>query len=289
MKNELPLLAQNICPPDSKQSKLICNLSHKKKYAIQYQNLKQAIKNGLKLLNIHRAIKFKQSAFLKPYIDLNTEMRNKLKNKLETDGYKLFNNSIYGKSLENIDKRVDIKLITHWENIGKKQGAKTLIAKSNYKDRLVFNENFVAIQMEKVKLTYNKPVYVGLTVLELSKTVIYNFYYEYIKAKYGDIAILCYRDTDGLVLLVETRDFNSDIQKNLNYFDTSNYPENNKYNIPKNKSVLGRMKDEFAGQPPVHFYGTGAKAYCVNLEDKCEKKQRYKKIRYKRLDFSSRL
>jgi hypothetical protein len=79
-------------------------------------------------------------------------------------------------------------------------------------------------------------------------------------------------DTDGLVLLVETRDFYSDIKENLDYFDTSNYPENNKFNIPKNKSVLGRMKDEFAGQPPVNFYGTGAKAYCINLENKCEKK-----------------
>ena len=270
--NELPFLAQNMCPPDSKQLKLICNLNHKKKYVIHYQNLKQALKNGLKLLKIHRAIKFKQSKFLKPYIDLNTEMRNKSKNKLEKDCYKLFNNSIYGKSLENIDKRVDIRLITHWENIGKKQGAQTLIAKPNYKDRLVFNENFVAIQMEKVKVTYNKPVFVGFTVLELSKTVIYNFYYDYIKAKYGAKAILCYMDTDGLVILVETPDFYSDIQENLDYFDTSNYPENNKFNITKNKSILGRMKDEFAGDPPVNFYGTGAKAYCVNLEHKCEKK-----------------
>ena len=199
-------------------------------------------------------------------------MRNKAKNKLEKDTHKLLNNAIYGKSLENIDKRVDIRLITHWGNNGKKQGAETLIAKPNFKDRLVFNENFVAIQMEKVKVTYNKPVYVGFSVLELSKTVIYDFYYDYIKSKYGDNAILLYTDTDSMILKVETENFYCDIQENLDYFDTSNYNENNIHNISKNISVLGRMKDEFAGKPILNFYGTGTKAYCVNFEDKSEKK-----------------
>lgn len=270
--NEFPFLADNICPPGSKQKKLICNLEHKQNYVIHYQTLQQALKNGLLLKKIHRAIKFKQSPFLKPYIDLNTEMRNKSKNKLEKDCYKLFNNSIYGKSLENVDKRVDIKLVTHWQNIGKKQGAETLISRPNFKNSLVFTENLVAIQMERLKVTYNKPVYIGFTVLELSKTVIYGFYYDYIKNKYGDNAILLYTDTDSLVLYVKTNNFYTDIQQNLDRFDTSNYDENNVYKITKNKSVLGRMKDEFAGKPIVSFYGTGAKAYCVNLENNSEKK-----------------
>lgn len=126
--------------------------------------------------------------------------------------------------------------------------------------------------MERTKVSYDKSIYIGFSVLELSKSVIYEFYYDYIKNKYGENAILLYTDTDSLVIYVKTENFYQDMQENLHKFDTSNYDENNVYKITKNKSVLGRMKDEFAGKPILSFYGTGAKAYCVNLENKSERK-----------------
>lgn len=270
--NEFPFLAENICPPNSKNKKLICNLNNKKRYVLHYRNLKQAIANGLELKHIHRGIKFKQSRWLKQYIDLNTEMRNKAKSKLEKNSYKLFNNAVYGKSLENIDKRNDIQLVTHWKNIGKKLGAEGLIAKPNFKGSSIFKPNFAAIQLDKLNVFYNKPVYVGFSVLELSKTVMYDFYYNFIKKEFGEKAILLYTDTDSLIIQIETENFYEDMKKNIQKFDTSNYSKDNIHGIPINPSILGKMKDEYAGQVLKLFYGTGAKAYCVNLGNKVDKK-----------------
>ena len=182
LHNDLPLLAENICPPESKKNKkLICNFNSKNKYVIHYRILKQALRNGLQLNNIHRVLKFKQSAWLKPYIDLNTEMRNNAKSKLAKNFYKLFNNVIYGKSLENIDKRVNVKLVTHWDNLGRKIGAQALISKPYFKNCSIFHENFVAIQLNRTNITYNKPIYVGFSILEVSKIVLYEFYYGFLK------------------------------------------------------------------------------------------------------------
>lgn len=280
LHNELPFLAENIVPPESKSKKLICNLNDKFKYVIHYRNLKQAMENGLKVNHIHRVLKFKQSAWLKPYIDLNTEMRNKAKSKLEKNSFKLLNNVIYGKSLENIDKRVDVRLLTHWENSGRKIGAQCLIAKPNYKNCSIFHENFVAIQMCRMNVTYNKPVQLGFCILELSKIVLYKFYYNYLKNKYQDKISMLYTDTDSLVVHVETDNFYQDIRENLNKFDTSNYELNNIHNITPNKSIIGNMKDEYGGKLIKSFYGTGAKAYCIILGEKLDFYINYLKPRF---------
>ncbi|KAJ8911232.1 hypothetical protein NQ315_012219 [Exocentrus adspersus] len=132
---DLPFLAENIVPPNSKSKlkKLIPNLYNKRNYVIHYKTLQQAIKNGLILKKIHRVLKFEQSRWLKQYIDLNTQMRNRASNKFEKDFYKLMNNSVFGKTMENVDNRKDIKLCTHWENIGQKTGASSLIAQPHFK------------------------------------------------------------------------------------------------------------------------------------------------------------
>lgn len=264
--SDLPFLAEQIIPPTgtSKIPKLIPNLNDKRKYVIHYRTLQQAIQNGLIVMQTHRVLKFKQSAWLKKYIDFNTELRNKATTKFGKDLFKLLNNAVFGKTMENIENRKDIRLVTHWENKGKKIGAKSLIARPNFKTSSIFTENLVAIHMGRLKLTYNKPIYIGFCILDLSKTVIYDFFYNFVKTKFGTNASLLYTDTDSLILKVYTDDFYQVIAENPEKFDTSNYCNTNIFNIKKSESVLGRMKDEFAGDPIIQFFGTGPKAYYVN-------------------------
>ncbi|KAJ8967847.1 hypothetical protein NQ317_002176 [Molorchus minor] len=182
------------------------------------------------------------------------------------------NNAIFGKTMENVDNRRLIKLVTHWESIRRSTGANALIAHPNFKTCSIFSEDFVAIHMGKLKVVYNKPIYLGFSILDLSKTVLYSFLYDIIKKQYGEKASLLYTDTDSLVLKVYTDNFYNYIMDNPDKFDTSNYESRNKFNIPKGVSVLGRMKDEFPADPIISFYGTGAKAYHIQSTGKELKK-----------------
>lgn len=277
---DLPFLVENMIPPNTKSevSKLIPNLFDKRKYVVHYKNLKQAVNHGLMVMQTHRVLKFNQSPWLKKYIDLNTEMRNNATNKFEKEHYKLMTNCVYGKTMENVDNRSDIKLVTHWESIRRRMGANALIARPNYKTCSIFSEDFVAIHMAKQKINYNKPFYLGFCILELSKTVLYDFFYGVIKTEFGQNASLLYTDTDSLIIKVFTDNFYKFMRKNLNHFDTSNYKLGNKFNIPKGPSILGRMKDEFPADPIIGFFGTGAKAYCVkSMENEMKKAKGVKK------------
>jgi hypothetical protein len=176
LHNDMPFCPENIIPPHGKHAKLIPNLCDKTNYIIHYRNLKQCLKHGLIINNIHRILKFKQSPWLQNYINLNTMLRNRATSKFVKDLFKLLVNSIYGKTMENVEKRSDIKLSTHWANRGHKLGAETWIAKPHFKSREIFCDNLIAIEMNKVQVTYNKPIYAGFCILEMSKTVIYEFF-----------------------------------------------------------------------------------------------------------------
>ena len=270
--NDFPFCPENIIPPGGKSAKLIQNLNDKQNYIIHYMALQQCLAYGLKLKRVHRGIQFSQSAWLKPYIELNTRLRNSAKNAFERDMYKLMVNSIYGKTMENVEKRVDIKLATQFTMNAHKRGAENYISKPNFKKAQIFEENLVAIQMNKLYINYNKPIYVGFSILDISKTLIYDFFYGYLKANYGPNVHLCYCDTDSNIILVYTKDIYSDMRQNLEYFDTSNFPENNIHNMPKSLPRIGKMKDEFAGRNIELFLGTGAKAYFIKAgEDEIKK------------------
>ena len=250
--------------------KLIPNLRNKTKYVIHYKNLIQCLKAGLKLKKIHRGIKFIESAWLKPYIDKNTNLRTQAKNNFEKDFFKLMNNSVFGKTMENIRNRVNVKLVNTEERL------KKLSAKPNYKSCKIFNENLISVHMKKTSLTMNKPVYLGMCILDLSKTIMYNFHYNYIKPKYGAKAKLLFTDTDSLMYEIETEDFYKDISKDVkDRFDTSDYPENHPSGIPTgiNKKVLGMFKDEAAGKRIKEFVGLRAKLYSFIMEDGKENKR----------------
>ena len=250
--------------------KLIPNLRNKTKYVIHYKNLIQCLKAGMKLKKIHRGIKFIESAWLKPYIDKNTNLRTQAKNNFEKDFFKLMNNSVFGKTMENIRNRVNVKLVNTEEKF------KKLSAKPNYKSCKIFNENLISVHMKKTSLTMNKPVYLGMCILDLSKTIMYDFHYNYIKPKYGAKAKLLFTDTDSLMYEIETEDFYKDISKDVkDRFDTSDYPENHPSGIPTgiNKKVLGMFKDEAAGKRIKEFVGLRAKLYSFIMEDGKENKR----------------
>ena len=157
---------------------------------------------------------------------MNTNLRAKGNNDFEKDFFKLMNNCVFGKTMENIRNRVDIKLVTN------EKDAKKLISKPNFKHRTIFCENLVAIHMKKTKLVFNKPVYLGMGILDLSKTIMYNFHYNYIKPKYGEKAKLLFTDTDSLTYDIETKDFYKDISPDVrDKFDTSNFPKNHSSGI----------------------------------------------------------
>ena len=250
--------------------KLIPNLRNKTKYVIHYKNLIQCLKAGMKLTKIHKGIKFIESDWMRPYIEMNTNLRTKAKNNFEKDFYKLMNNSVFGKTMENIRNRVNIKLVNTEEKL------KKLIAKPNFRSRKIFSENLVSVHMKKTSLTMNKPVYLGMCILDLSKTIMYDFHYNYIKPKYGNKAKLLFTDTDSLMYEIETEDFFKDISGDVkNRFDTSDYPENHPSGIPTgiNKKVLGMFKDEAAGKIIKEFVGLRAKLYSFIMDDGVENKK----------------
>ncbi|CAH1101722.1 unnamed protein product [Psylliodes chrysocephalus] len=267
---DLPFLVENIIPPNSKTEipKLVPNLNHKDKYVLHYRNFKQAINNGLIVTQIHRVLKFKQSRWLKKYIDLNTNMRNNAKDTSEKNHFKRMVNSVYGKTMENVDDRRDIYLRTHWASKRNSPGANNLIARPNFKSCSIFSEHFVAIHMGRTKICYNKPLYVGFTVLELSKVRMYDFYYGTLKRQLGDNISLLYTDTDSFVLKVKSINFYEFMKGNIEHFDTSNYKSDNKFNLPVSKPILGNFKDEYPNQAISIFLGTGAKAYYIRSDEK---------------------
>lgn len=267
--NDFPFCPEAIVPPNGKfkNAKLIPNLFSKSKYIIHYRNLKQCLESGLILRKIYRILKFTQSPWLRSYIDLNTKFRNLSKTEFDKDFFKGGNNTVFGKTMENVDKRVNVKLMSHWEKIGHQNGAETLIAKPSFKDLTVFSENLIAVEMNRTSVYYNKPSYVGFSILDISKTVMYDFYYNFLKEKYGNNVSLLYTDTDSLILEIFTENFYNDMKENLSKFDTSNFKDN-RYGMPRSESVVGKMKDEYAGVPISSFFGTGAKSYCVNVGDK---------------------
>ena len=256
--------------------KLIANLRNKTNYIIHYKNLIQCLKAGMKLKKIYRGIKFVESEWMKPYIEKNTNLRAKAKNNFEKDFFKLMNNSVFGKTMGNIRNRVNVKLVNTKEKL------KKLVAKPNFKSQKIFSENLVSVHMKKTSLTMNKPVYLGMCILDLSKTIMYDFHYNYIKPKYGDKAKLLISDTDSLMYEIETEDFYKDISGDVkDRFDTNDYPENHPSGIPtgKNKKVLGMMKDEAAGKIIKEFVGLRAKLYSYKMYEGVEEIKKCKGIK----------
>ena len=232
LHSDLPFLSERT--EINKCTKLVCNLFNKKKYVTHINSLKQVLNHGLKLKKIHRVIGFNQKEWLKAYIDMNTELRKATKNDFEKDLFKLMNNSVFGKTMENIRKHRDIKLVTTDKKRSK------LVSEPNYHTINLISEDLSIIEMKKTKVKMNKPISLGLSILEISKTLMYKFWNDYMKPKYGNDVKLCYMDTDSFVMNIKTNDFYKDIANDVERrFDTLNYEVNRPLPTGKNKKVIG--------------------------------------------------
>ena len=260
-RNDLPFMCERMVIGGVE--KLVPNLYYKKRHVILIRALDQALKHGLVLERIHRAIEFKQLAWMKEYIDFNTTLRTAATNDFKKDFYKLMNNSVFGKTMENIRKHRSIKLVTNREAYLK------AVMKPNFKSGTLFGTNLMGCEMGKIKVVMNKPVYLGQAILDLSKIVMYEFHYDYMKRKYDDDSLtLCYMDMDSLIYSIETDDFYKDIADDVsNRFDTSGYNPDRPLPVGLNKKVIGLMKDELGGgimtefvtlRPKMYAYKTGS-------------------------------
>ena len=201
---------------------------------------------------------------------MNTNLRKEAKNEFEKYFFKLMNNSVFGKTMENVRKHRDIKLVTT-----EKRRIK-LVSEPNYHTTKQFSENLLAIEMKKAKVKMNKPVYLGMPILDISKTLMYEFWYDYLKPKYKDKAKLCYMDTDSFVINIFTEDFFEDINNDVErWFDTSNYDKNDKrpLQIGVNKKVIGMFKDELGRKIMKTFCALRAKTYSYLIENDNERKK----------------
>ena len=177
---------------------------------------------------------------MKSYIEKNTKLRINAKSEFEKTFYKLMNNSVYGKTMENIRKHRDIELVTNHAR------RKKLASEHNYHTCKYFSENLIAIEMRKTKIHMRKPVYIGQAVLDISKILMCDFWYDYIKPKYEDNAKLCYMDIDSFIVHIKTEGFCKDISDDVKErFDTSGYSKDDKrLPVGLNKKVIEKRKDE---------------------------------------------
>ena len=182
--------------------KLVPNLRDKNHYVLHYRNLQLYLELGMKLKKIHRALCFEQSPWMEPYIRMNTELRKQATSAFEKDLYKLMNDSVFGKTMENMRKRVNVKLVRSHEE----DKLRRLIASPSFARANIFDDGLAAVEVHKSRLVLNRPVYVGMSILDLSKTLMYDFYYGQLKNQYGERCQILYTDTDSFLLEIQTED-----------------------------------------------------------------------------------
>ena len=187
-------------------------------------------------------------------------LRTAARNDFEKDFYKIMNNSVFGKTMENICCHRNIKLVNN-----KEEYLKTVM-KPNFKSGMLLGDDLMACEMGKIKVVMNKPVYLGPAILDLCKLIMYEFHYDYMLPKYGDNLKQCYMDTDSFVYDIKTEDFYKDIANNVNErFDTSRYIDNRPLPVGKNKKVIGLMKDELGGEIMKEFISLRPKMYSYRV------------------------
>ena len=266
---DLPFLA-------IKKEKLLTTLENKEKYVVHITALKQALNHGLILKKVHRVISYNQKAWLKkPYIDKNTELRKEAKSDFEKDFFKLMNNVVFAKTIENVRNRRVVKLVV------KEERRKKLVSEPFYDSCKQFSDNLMAIEMRKTEVLMDKPIAGGQAISDISKTLMYEFWYDYLKPKYQDNIKLCYMDTDSFILQINADDFFKDINNDIEiWFDTSNYDKNDNrpLKIGLNKKVIGKFKDELGGKILTEFVALSAKTYAYT-QLRNEKLEEHKKAK----------
>lgn len=260
---DLPFLPLSEIPPEGKHPKLMATLKSKEKYVAHFWTIQQALKHNLKVTKVHRAIRFNQSCWLKPYIDSNTKRRAAAKSSFQKKFYKDMNNSIFGKQLEDKRKHKIVKLVTCPRKLAK------LVAKPNFSNSTIINENLVAVCMDKTSIKMDRPIYSGMSILDISKTLMYDFHYSKMVEYYGRDRIgISYMDTDAFVYWMQTEDMYKDLREYpfKTDFDLSNYPHDHlTYDGGINKKIIGKFKDELNGKPIKEIICLAAKMYAMDI------------------------
>ncbi|RWS22921.1 hypothetical protein B4U80_03200 [Leptotrombidium deliense] len=271
MHSDYPLAPIKERPPNCKIEKLLLTLKNKKSYVVHYKTLELYKSLGLKVTKINKILQFKEKPFIKDYIDLNTNLRSKSTSEFGKFFFKLMNNAVFGKTMENIRNRQIIKMITKFEKLQNE------VNKINFKSRTIFGENCIAVNLSKNVICFNKPIYVGLCVLDLSKYLMYDFHYNVMKKNFEDIK-LCYTDTDSFVYHIKTENIYKDINEMKHYFDTSDYPKDHYLFSNENKKVIGKFKDEMNGNQIYQFVGLKSKMYAFQTKqlNECEEVKKAK-------------
>ena len=264
----------------AKVEKLLPNLWDKERYVLHYRNLKQYLSLGLKLRKIHRVLKFHQEPWLKPYIEKNTALRAQATNDFEKNFFKLMNNSVFGKTMEDVRRRVDIKLMTDPAKFVKHASKVTYKRSVTFTNDEENEEYLVGLEAQRTNIKLDKPIYTGFTVLELSKLHMYDFHYNHMMQKYGpQKAKLLFTDTDSLTYQITTDDIYQDMKADEQLYDTSDYPKDHPLHSTVNKKVIGKFKDETEGVPVSEFVGLRAKMYSIKTENVKKDKKKGKGIK----------
>ena len=262
-KEMLSFLYGESYKPMPSTEKLIPNLKDKNFYILHYRNLKLYLSLGMRLKKVHRCLRFTQTPWLKPYIDFNTDKRSRAQNEFEKDFFKLMNNAMFGKTMENMRNRRDINLVTNEESLRK------FAAQPSFKRCTIFHESLVAVERIKTTVKLNRPIYTGVAVLDLAKHAMYEFHYTYVKKEYpGEKSKLLFTDTDSLLYRIQCDDLYADMykEKNRDRFDFSDYPKDHLCFSAKNKKKIGKMKDEMKSFPIIEFIGLRAKMYSLLVD-----------------------
>ena len=216
----------------------------------------------MKLTKIHRVLQFKQSDWMKGYIDFNTEKRKNAANNFEKGFFKLMINSVYGKTMENFRNRMNVRLVSNGKDFLKYTSRPTYITHK------IFGKDYAANHKIKPVLMLNKPIYVGFTLLDLSKWKIYDFHYNLIKKDF-DVELL-FTDTDSLAYEIKSENVYEEFYKWKDLFDFSNYSKDSSFFDESNKKVIGKMKDEYIGVIIDEFIGLKSKMYTMKKIDSSE-------------------
>ena len=246
--------------------KLVPNLLDKTKYVTHYRNLQLYVKHGLIVTKLHRILSFTQRPWLKPWIDLCNEQRRTASSDFESDLAKLQGNATFGKTMEQVRHRVNIRLIADPNKLTK------AVSKVSFRQSEIINDDLVMVRAARQRVKLNKPIAVGFAILELSKNIMYSFYYDRLKPKYGDAVTLLFTDTDSLCCEIRTDDLYEDMRQDLDLYDTSNFAVDHSLYSAANHRVLGKFKSETGSLPPTEFVGLRAKMYSLLCDKKSQKK-----------------
>ena len=238
----------------------------KSHYICHYRNLQFYLEKGLKLLRVHRDLIFKQKCWMEPYISKCARLRKNATSSFDKNLYKLLMNATFGKFMENVRNRMEFKFVNT------KRKAENLIAKPSYRKFTQFDDNLFGIELIKTKINLNRPIYVGFSILDISKFLMYSFHYDHIKIEYPGIkSRLLFTDTDSFCYEIQTEDVYLDMEKNKHFYDFSDYPRNHRLWNDDNKKKIGVFKDETLSIPIREFVGICPKVYSILIDNDSNK------------------